>query len=152
MPIEPLVEWPRGNGEQSVILPGEREKFFMKLETFKKDNLTQKENNEVSVYIGELVFSLRNIAYDFFGVGSEQLKLLEINELRQLDEEIYKKVRTKALAQKALLIAIPIFGWMFLFMSEKPFNYYNYTYNRDKLKNFFKGRMPYERILESLRK
>ena len=149
--VNPAVEWPKGDGEKSVVLPNERDKFFMRLESFKKNNLTAKEESEVGFHIEQLYSSLHELAWNIFGLNEKQLKLLEISELWQLDEEIYKRAKTIGLAQSLCFAAFPILGWIYFFTQFKPLYYWSYKYQREKLRKYLKDEVFYARILEYIR-
>ncbi len=98
---------------QSLVLQTEREKFFSKLQNMRLNNLTAKQQTDLSQSKVRFIKFFISLSYIFFGLSREQLKEFNEDELKVLSELISRKARPWQIYQMLFTFGVPFFGWIF---------------------------------------
>jgi hypothetical protein len=111
-------------GEQSLILPNKREALLMKLNEFKVNNLSareqarKQEGYKTLTKISTALFL--KLCWSKLGVSSKQLEKLDQQDINELAVIVHQQSRATALVHTGILACIPVIGWIVLLASLGP--------------------------------
>ncbi len=103
--------------EQSLILPNKREALLMKLNEFKVNNLSAREQKGCQDLTKISTALFLNLCWSKLGVSSGQLQKLEQQDINELAAMVHQQSRTTALVHTGILACIPLIGWLVLALS-----------------------------------
>lgn len=83
--------------EQSLILPNKREALLMKLNEFKVNNLSAREQKSCQELTKISTSLFLRLCWSNLGVSSEQLKKLEQQDINELAAIVHQQSKTTAL-------------------------------------------------------
>ena len=138
-------------GDKPIVgAAGKREKLFEKLNSFKIDNLTASEQDIARKHIDKLVDAFVTLSKAWFGVSVEQMKKLDLEELKELLGVVYEKAHRRRLAHE-LLIHLSVAGmccWLFVDnFYERPTYSWQLVYNNNALEKLCgKNNFPMHRV------
>lgn len=119
---------------QSLVLQTEREKFLSRLQNLRLNNLTQKQQNDLSLYSDKFTDSFVWLSYKFIGLSKKQLEEFSTNEIKILDELISRKAWPWAICQVIFAFGFPVIGWIFGNVFWYEFKSWHYIYYRQRLR------------------
>ena len=100
--------------EQSLILPNKREALLMKLNEFKVNNLSAREQESCQELTKISTSLFIKLCWSKLDVSLEQLKKLEQQDINELAAIVHQQSKTTALVHTGILACIPIIGWLAL--------------------------------------
>lgn len=104
-------------GEQSLILPNKHEALLMKLNKFKVNNLSAREQIGWKELTKKSTGLFVKLCWFKLGVSPEQLTKLEQQDLNELAMIVHQQSRLTAFIHTGILVCIPIIGWLILLFS-----------------------------------
>ncbi len=99
---------------QSLILPTKRETLLMKLNKFKTNNLSAKEQVDYKERTAKLTDLFIRLCDSKLSITEEQLKQLEQPDLNELAVMIFEQSKTYAFVHTSILMCLPMLGWVIL--------------------------------------
>lgn len=138
---------------QSLVLQTERERFLSKLQNLKSNNLTAKQQNDSSSYLGQFADYFVLLIYKYIGLSRAQLKGFNASELKILDELISHKAWPRAIYQILFTFGVPVLGWLIgpCCWHDKTFLSWRYIYYRQRLRKIHgKKFFPFEILKQEL--
>ena len=103
--------------EQSLILPNKREALLMKLNEFKVNNLSAREQEGCKELTKISTALFLKLCWSKLGVSSGQLQKLEQQDINELAVIVHQQSRATALIHTGILACFPVIGWFVLLAS-----------------------------------
>lgn len=97
---------------QALVLQNGHEKMLEKLRNMQLNNLTAKQQKKLSEHRKAFGRQFTKLSYSFFGLSADQLKGLDTDELKALDELISQKALPWKICQMLFTFGVPIIGWI----------------------------------------
>ena len=106
--------------ERSLILPNKREALMMKLNEFKVNNLSAREQEDFEKLTKISTSLFLRLCWSKLGVSAGQLRKLEQGDINELAAIVHQQSKTTALVHTSILACIPVIGWIVLLVSLGP--------------------------------
>lgn len=112
----------------ALVSQTDHEKMVSKLQNMILNNLTAKQQKDLSKHRAYFIEHFIELSYILFGLSRNQLREFSDNELIMLEKLIRRKAKLRAIISQVFIFGIPIFGWIIGMICDEEGELHSWSY------------------------